>query len=59
MFAYLHRILPCYYAVLSILLGLSLAWAFSSATTLYLDSGVDISQTYKQQYTAPESTLPG
>lgn len=58
MFAYLHRILPCYYALLSILLGLSLAWAFSNATALYLDSGIDISQVLEQQKTAPSSTLP-
>jgi len=58
MFAYLHRILPCYYALLSILLGLSLAWAFSSVTAFYLDSGVDVTQTLEQPDTIPGSTLP-
>ncbi|MFO7832048.1 MAG: type II secretion system protein GspC [Desulfuromonadaceae bacterium] len=57
MFAYLHRILPCYYALLSILLGLSLAWAFSNITALYLDSGIDVTQTLKPQKNAP-NTLP-
>jgi general secretion pathway protein C len=58
MFAYLHRIIPVYYALLSILLGLSLAWAFSSITALYLDSGVDITRTARTQNAVPGTTLP-
>jgi general secretion pathway protein C len=58
MFAYLHRILPCYYALLSILLGLSLAWGFSSLTAHYLDSGVDVTRTFEQQTPSRGSSLP-
>lgn len=58
MFAYLHRIIPVYYALLSILLGLSLAWAFSSITALYLDSGVDITRTARTQNAVSGTTLP-
>lgn len=58
MFAYLHRIIPCYYALLSILLGLSLAWAFSSVTALYLDSGIDVSNTLEQQQVVSDAQLP-
>jgi general secretion pathway protein C len=58
MFAYLHRIIPVYYALLSILLGLSLAWAFSSITALYLDSGVDITRSAKTQSAVSDATLP-
>ncbi|MDD2557945.1 MAG: type II secretion system protein GspC [Desulfuromonadaceae bacterium] len=52
MFAYLHRILPCYYALLSILLGLSLAWTFSSVMALYLDSSPAVTQTMTPQQRA-------
>ncbi|MDY0212042.1 MAG: type II secretion system protein GspC [Desulfuromonadaceae bacterium] len=58
MFAYLHRILPCYYALLSILLGLSLAWAFSSVMALYLDASPAVTQTMVQQRTQLRPTPP-
>ncbi len=58
MFAYLHRILPCYYALLSILLGLSLAWTFSNAVALYLDSSPAVTQTLVQQRTQLRPVLP-
>ncbi|MFA5700858.1 MAG: type II secretion system protein GspC [Desulfuromonas sp.] len=53
MFAYLHRILPCYYALLSILLGLTLAWTFSSVMALYLDSSPAVTQTLAPQQRTP------
>lgn len=58
MFAYLHRILPCYYALLSILLGLALAWTFSTVMALYLDSNPGITQTLTRPSTQLKPTPP-
>ena len=55
MFAYLHRILPFYYLILSILLGLTMAWTFSCALSIYLDSPQSMAGMLRHNHATPAS----